>query len=370
MIKFYAKNFCFLFSEILMYSRVMANILELGKDKKVALGPEWLDTNGLGSYASSSIDNCNRRKYHGLLVCSQKGFEEKFVLLSKFEESVYVGDEEFFLNQSYYEPGLYVPGNDKCLSSSFYHSLVPTTILENDSIRIKREVAMVYGQDITMVSYSLENLSDDKKLNKIHLKLKPMLAYRNFHHNGREREDLDPAVYSMTKKTISFRPNENFDDLFVNSNVNIQFEHFPCWYKNFYYTEEVNRGYDHVEDLACPGVISLELSVTKPIYVAASTQDLQKTVSSLWKAETARRSKLTNKTELKDASFADKLDFAADQFFVKSHDDSYTIIAGYHWFGSWGRDTMISLPGILLSTRDEKNFKKLLESFLSLEKMA
>ena len=346
----------------------MANMLIVDKDKRISIGPEWLDTNGLGSYASCSIDNCNRRKYHGLLVCSQKFFEDKFVLLSKFEESVFVGDNEFFLNKSYYEPGIYVPGDDKTLNSSFLHSLVPTTILENDQIRIKREVAMVHGQDITMISYSFENLSDDKTLNKIYLKLKPMLAYRIFHHNGRERDELDLSEYSMTKKTISFKPSNDLSDLFINSNVDINFEHFPCWYKNFHYSEEVNRGYDYIEDLACPGVISLELSTKKPVFVAVSTEDLQKTVPSLWKSEITRREKITKKSQLKDASLAEKLEYAADQFFIKSLEDSYTIIAGYHWFGSWGRDTMISLPGTLLGTQNEKNFSKVLRRFLDFKK--
>lgn len=351
-----------------MYSKIMVSTVNFSKDNKVAIGHEWLDTNGLGSYASSSIDNCNRRKYHGLLVCSQKSFEDKFVYLSKFEESVSVGDNEFFLNQSYFEPGVYVPEDDKKLNSSFYHSSVPTSILENDQIRIKRELAMVHGQDITIISYSFENLTDDKKLNKIYLKLKPMLAYRILHHNGRERDDIDPSVYSMSKKTISFQPSNDLSDLFINSNVEINFEHFPCWYKNFHYSEEVNRGYDYLEDLACPGTISLELTTKKPVLVAVSTQELQKTVPSLWKSEILRREKIIKESDLKDASFADKLEFAADQFFIKSHEDSYSIIAGYHWFGSWGRDTMISLPGILFATKNEKNFKKVIRRFLDFKK--
>ena len=346
----------------------MVNITESIEDNKLGLLDEWLDTNSLGSYASGSTTGSNHRKYHGLLVARQENFEDKFMLLSKFEESVFVGDNEFFLTKSHYDPGIYVPEESKLLNSSFEQKLCPTWTLANEQIKITKELAMSYNQDITLLKYSLENLSDDKKLNKIYLKLKPMLAYRIFHHNRKESEDFNLSVYANTKKTISFKPYESMSELIINSNQEIAFEEFQCWYKNFSYTEEISRGYDHLEDLACPGVISLELSTKTPLYVAVSTEELQKTTPNLWKAEMARRSKLTNKQDLQDADFQTKLDYAAKQFLIKSLNDTYTIIAGYHWFGSWGRDTMISLPGILLNTKEEKNFKKVLRRFLDFKK--
>ncbi len=84
----------------------MATLLKSISDNKLVARDEWLDTNSLGSYASSSISNCNTRKYHGLLVCRQIGFPEKFVLISKFDESIFSNDGEIYLSQNYFTPGV------------------------------------------------------------------------------------------------------------------------------------------------------------------------------------------------------------------------------------------------------------------------
>lgn len=347
-----------------MYINHMATLLQSTLDNKLLARDEWLDTNGLGSYSSSSIENCNTRRYHGLLVCRQAGFEHRFVLLSKFDETVFIGDEEFYLSKNYFSPGVVVPDKEKLLNSEFNQELNPKWVFQNHNSQITKEVLMVYGQDITLIKYTYENLSKDRALNLIHLNLRPFLAFRNFNHLSKENDSFN-FDYVREDKTISYKPYPSLSDLKVSLSEDFKVEEFSCWYEKFLYLEELERGYDYEEDLACPGVISLKLESKKSVYVAVhNSGELKKSLKSLWSEEFSRRAKLIKSNNLKNADMLSQLTYAANQFLIKSKNDTYSIIAGYHWFGEWGRDTMISLPGILLETSLEKEFIKVFKRFL------
>jgi predicted glycogen debranching enzyme len=342
----------------------MATLLQSTLDNKLLARDEWLDTNGLGSYSSSSIENCNTRRYHGLLVCRQAGFEHRFVLLSKFDETVFIGDEEFYLSKNYFSPGVVVPDKEKLLNSEFNQELNPKWVFQNHNSQITKEVLMVYGQDITLIKYTYENLSKDRTLNLIHLNLRPFLAFRNFNHLSKENDSLNFS-YTRLDKTVSYKPYPTLSELNLSFSEDFKVEEFSCWYEKFLYLEELERGYDYEEDLACPGVISLKLESKKSVYVAVhNSGELKKSLKSLWSEEFSRRAKLIKSNNLKNADMLSQLTYAANQFLIKSKNDTYSIIAGYHWFGEWGRDTMISLPGILLETSLEKEFIKVFKRFL------
>lgn len=342
----------------------MATLLQSTLDNKLLVRDEWLDTNGLGSYSSSSIENCNTRRYHGLLVCRQAGFEHRFVLLSKFDETVFIGDEEFYLSKNFFSPGVVVPDREKLLNSEFNQELNPKWIFRNCNSQITKELLMVHGQDITLIKYTYENLSRDRDLNLIYLNLRPFLAFRNFNHLSKENDTFN-FDYSREEKTISYKPYPSLSELKISFSEDFKVEEFSCWYENFLYLEELERGYDYEEDLACPGVISLKLESKKSVYVAVhNSGELKKSLKSLWSEEFSRRAKLIKSDKLKNADMLSRLTYSANQFLIKSKNDTYSIIAGYHWFGEWGRDTMISLPGILLETSLEKEFIKVFKRFL------
>ena len=351
-----------------MYINHMATLLKSISDNKLVARDEWLDTNSLGSYASSSISNCNTRKYHGLLVCRQIGFPEKFVLISKFDESIFSNDGEIYLSQNYFTPRVLVPDRDMIMDYEFKQDLVPKWIYRSPQMKITKELMMVQDQDITLIKYTYENISKDKALNLIYLNLRPFLAFRNFHHLSRENESFN-FNYVLSDKTISFKPYATLSELNISASDNFQIQDFSCWYKNFSYLEEVDRGYDSTEDLACPGVISLALESKKSLYIALYTgTEIKKPIKSLWKEEFSRRAKLIKSNSLKESTMLSKLSYAANQFLIRSKNDNYSIIAGYHWFGEWGRDTMISLPGIILDSPNEKEFLKVFKRFLDFKK--
>lgn len=353
----------------LMYIKDMATLLKETLDNKLGIKDEWLDTNGLGSYASGSIENCNTRKYHGLLVCKQNNFEEKFVLLSKFDENIFCNGEELYISKNFFSPGVTVPDSDMLLNCGFNQELNPKWIFQNKDMKIMKELLMIHDQDITLIKYTYENLSKDKNLNLAYLNLRPFLAFRNFHHLSKENRNFS-FDYQVNENSISYKPYEELEELKITFSSEFRVEEFPCWYKNFRYPEEIERGYDAEEDLACPGVISLLLESRKSVYVAVhkGSAEVKSNLKGLWHDEFSRRAKITKSNNLKNSDLLTLLSYSANQFLIKSKNDTCSVIAGYHWFGEWGRDTMISLPGILLESPLEKEFLKVFKRFLNFKK--
>ncbi len=321
------------------------------------LDQEWLDTNGLGGYASSTVLNCHTRKYHGLLVAANLDTTERSVLLSKFDEIVEHGDKSYALSFHYYLPDVYVPNDESnILNQEFCSETNPKWIYNGDNFEITKELIMPYRANTTLIKYSLKT----KSKQPIKLKLRPLLAYRNFHHLAKENSTYNLSFERLTDG-IHVKPYTNMPELFIQTNIQSEFHAEPCWYKNFSYQQEQLRGYDHVEDLASPGYFEIELQNNTCLYVSVSAEVQIIEHEEVWKQEIKRRKKTSNK-------FVKTLEKAAVDFIIQTKDNNLTIIAGYHWFGSWGRDTMISLPGLFLETSYQADFKKVIRHFLNFEK--
>jgi predicted glycogen debranching enzyme len=338
---------------------------------------EWLETNCLGGYSSSTILNCHTRKYHGLLVADLKQNSNRFVTLSKFDEQIEYEGQNFYLTYHYYEPGVYVPFDDKdILAFDFAQNPCPSWKFKHENFEIHKSLQMIHGENTVLIKYSF--FSSSEKVIKI--KLRPLFAQRNFHQVACENNsaNLKPQLIDQG---IKVRLYEGLPEVFITLDQAYSFINDDCWYKNFRYVQEVARGYPAREDLACPGLFEINVKPGDTFFLRVSLENQSKAAAQSWQAESERRNNLSKhkkpdllstvknliKSDCID-TMARQLDLAADQFVIKTADNNYSIIAGYHWFGEWGRDTMISLPGLLLGRDPEFKSRKILKRFLNHKK--
>jgi len=297
-----------------------------------AIEKEWLETNGIGGYASSTIVGANTRGYHGLLIAATLPPLGRMLLLSKVEETLVVENKRYELSCNQY-PGAVHPEGHKYLDS---FKLDPFPILTYivGHVVIEKSVFMIHGQNTTFITYKLISSSEAVKL-----ELRPLVACRDFHSRTHKNNEfrLDTG-----RKSISISAQGT--ELFLSAQA--EFQTSEHWYRNFEYREEAYRGQESHEDLYSPGyfVYTLEQGEENAIVASADgPTDLD--------VETARKTELKRRASISGTGDEnlDVLMSAADQFLVKRGDgDTFSIIAGYHWFGDWGRDTMIALPGLTL----------------------
>ena len=321
-------------------------MLELDQEScrnlNVATDREWLETNGIGGFSSSTIVGLNTRRYHGLLTAATKPPVGRFVLLSKLEETFVIDGRRYELSSNQY-PGVIHPQGFKFLNG-FRLDPFPTFTYEVEGLRIEKTVFMVQGENTTIVQYELQQ---PLRLNAADLKLeiRPLVAFRDYHSTTHENGALNPHIETGVGQT-SFRPYSDLPTLnLAHDPADIDTNGF--WYRNFQYAVEQERGLDFVEDLFSPCALTFDLRVNNKVSIIASTERRDVSVANTFrKAEIERRSSLNQPVKGTD-KLVTLLTTAADQFIV-TRSRGETVIAGYHWFADWGRDTMIALPGLTL----------------------
>ena len=320
-----------------------------------AIQKEWLETNGIGGYASSTIIGVNTRGYHGLLIAATRPPLGRMMMLSKVEETLVLGDERYELSCNQY-PGAIHPGGYKYLDS-FRLDPFPVFTYSAGGAVVEKSVFMIHGQNTTFITYRIIQAPDRVKLD-----LRPLVACRNFHSRMHESNDLNTKTRRQ-KGTISIAPCEL--RLFMSARVKqavCLYKPSGYWYRNFEYGMEAYRGQESSEDLYSPGYFICRLTQGEEAALVASTDDL-----SGLDLETARRSELKRRESISSLKSGTPdlkaLVKAGDQFIVRRDHDLFSTIAGYHWFGDWGRDTMIALPGLTLATGRYDVAKGILKAF-------
>jgi predicted glycogen debranching enzyme len=348
--------------------------MQLKKDKtllrdfKEAIKHEWLETNGLGGWASSSIIGCNTRRYHGLLVVAPPNHTERMVLVSKLEETITINNEQFDLGVNNYGGVIHPDGNQHQVS--FTKDFFPQFVYHAGGVILEKTIAMVHGENTTLIIY---NVLDTQQ--PFTLELLPLLSVRRYHgliraNNAVHRDALFSNDVFRTKVY------DDTPEIFIKV-PRAEYRHDPNWWYHFNYDMEKERGLDFVEDLFAPGEFSLTLQKGDSVGIIISTDDPSgKDTDGLLAKERFRRQLLTN--DLPEDEVVKQLVLAADQFIVKKpiyggsssnnptgEDDprTTTIIAGYHWFTDWTRDTMIALPGLCLSVGRYDDAKNILSAF-------
>jgi predicted glycogen debranching enzyme len=319
-----------------------------------AMRREWLEANGLGGWASSTITGANSRRYHGLLVASAHPPVGRTVLLSKLDETIVIDNQRFELSTNIY-PGAVHPQGYRHLQQ-FYKGLFPVFTFETAGVRLRKTVAAVNGENTTLLLYEVLNAPA-----AFALELRPFVAGRDYHSLVHSNDAICRDARHQDG-IFSVQAYAGIPEFFI-SIPGATFESDSRWYYNFEYPVERDRGQDSREDLFTYGVFKCALNSGDRLGVIISTENPSgRSAFELFEREKGRRDGLRAGLP-PDDGFAVTLALAADQFLVRRGQDLRTIIAGYHWFTDWGRDTMIALPGIALVTGRFADAKKILRAF-------
>lgn len=310
-----------------------------------SLRKEWLLTNGLGDYSSSSILYCNTRKYHGLLVAASPSGRQ--VLLSAMEESVVGGGKEFFISMRQHPGVLYPPGfqyqESVCLDPW------PVYTYRVGDLRITREIVLMKGKTRLLFRWRVQSQegSDARQTPKLQLRLKPLLAYRGFHELTHANDAINGKAASAPGG-FGVSPYPGMPELFFQLSSAHTYEPQPVWYYNVKYFQERDRGFADMEDLFQPGVIDIPLphpAEGGEVYLAVGTEALAhagEDLAALWQTE----EDAIRTSHAKGRGMIGHLEEIGEQFCVVAPNGQPQVIAGYHWFDAWGRDTLIALPGL------------------------
>ena len=330
---------------------------ETWRDLEAALRREWLETNGLGGFASSTIVGLNTRRYHGLLVAATKPPVGRLVLLSKLEETLLIDGKRCDLSANRY-PGVIHPQGFHYLKQ-FRLEPFPVFTYEVEGIEFEKSVFMIHGENSTVIHYELKKNHPESPRN-VGLEIRPLIAFRDYHGTTHENSAINPAVQEHSG-LASVTPYHGLPSLHLAHNA-IELRKTGDWYRNFEYDAERERGLDYSEDLFSPFVLCFDLRLRRQASIIASTEerDVAQVVEYRW-AETSRRREARAASPIED-SFAQSLAAASDQYLV-SRGNEKTVIAGYPWFGDWGRDTMIALPGLTLPTGKYEVGRSILRTF-------
>ena len=303
-----------------------------------AKGREWLVSNGAGAYASSTAIGMNTRKYHGLLVAPLSGAMKRHVMLSKFEEAATAGGKEFQLSTNSYPGAVYPDGYRHQVGFSFTDH--PIFAYSLDGARLEKTVRMLHGKAAVVASYRLVSGRETE------LSVRPMLAPRPIH--------ADPGA-----PEVRFEADRSGFRISSPARMRVccsggKFSQGPMKYRDMVYEAEKERGYAFRETLSSPGAFTAALGRGEELHLVASLEELSPSEAlDALDRQDFRLSHLAGsycrQSGAERTDFSDALVTAADSFVVAS-DKHYGITAGFHWFSEWTRDSMVSLPGLLLCT--------------------
>ena len=342
-----------------LYTRT-ANSPLTDEEKLLLSETEWLVTNGLGGYASGTIIGAPTRVFHGYLIAALPSPKGRTMMLNQLVETVVFPDgREFTLNGFNTE--------SQNFDGSLYFSTfrldwgLPVWTFEIDGLTIEKRVVLPHGQNTTYLTYRV-TAGDGCAI----LRLRPAINFRG--HEAPVNTPLSPYLVTFQDRHFEISTGEEPPLRLTHLGDNARFEIESCQFRDVTYEVEHNRGYHWVGDLWSPGSFSAKLSPGCDVALVASTENWE-TMSALtpqqaWDAEADRKRRMLREADPKACTgFSTELVWAADQFIFApvgrqsdtaranaAGDEVRSIIAGYHWFTDWGRDTMISLEGLTMTT--------------------
>ena len=234
---------------------------------KIASRKEWLLTNGIGGYASSTITGCNTRRYHGLLVAATKPPLGRMVLLSKLEEVIGIEEASYQLSTNRYPKTIHPQGY--LLLQGFKMDPFPKFIFSVENIIVEKEIAMVRGENTTIITYRIYNSG-----RAINFVASPLIACRDSHWLMREDKEFNPSL-EVKNSTINIRPYLDTPTIYIQGK-DLSFIPGGCWYHSFEYEVERARGLDFIEDLYDVGYFMTSVKGEAEFSIIASDKPINK----------------------------------------------------------------------------------------------
>lgn len=346
-------------------------------DFNKAIQKEWLITNGLGGYAASSVLGLNTRKYHGLLIAALNPPADRTVCLSKLDEDVILGNKTYRLGTNEFENTIFPQGYQ--FLRAFSLNPFPTFTYQVENLTVEKTLFLPQRKNVVVAIYNVTN----KGGNAATIKIFPLITCRHFH-----------TIVDLQKSPLNFRQeliDRKVKLFFTNPNVAVittastgALIEKPNWVKAMHYREERARGESNIDNCYQPGYYEFLIAPNKETRFALATAASSRSqeaieLSNNLGSSTADFDALFTKTIEEEKSFLktfynsqknfpstswfDWILLAANSFVTQDNTYRKSIIAGYYWFESWGRDAFISLPGLLLVTGKHTEAKQVLQNY-------
>lgn len=316
---------------------------EICSEFDTAASREWLETNGIGGFASGTVSGANTRRYHSILTAATDPPLGRITTVSKIEETIVVDGERFELSSNQFPGNIHPRGFEYLIS--FRIDPFPVWTFAVGGIEIEKRLLMAHGRNATVVQYKAKSRIRGKRPS-ISMTLRPLIAMTDYHQLQHQTDSFNEDYISRNGE-IEMRPAAGMPPVFFAHN-GTGVEKTGYWYHNFEYSIEKERGFDFREDLFQPFELSFDLKTPAAIIISTGRAIDASAAADIERSEVKRRKALLKSAGVK-TDFAKELVLAADQFIVE-RGEGHTVIAGYPWFSDWGRDTMIALPGLTLST--------------------
>jgi predicted glycogen debranching enzyme len=331
---------------------------------------EWLVTNGIGGYASGTVAGSLSRRYHGLLVAALQPPLGRTLLLAKLDEVARYNDLDYPLHTNRWADGSIEPHGYRQIESFTLDGTIPTWRFACADAAIEKQIWMQHGANTTYLRYTLTRATQP-----LQLTLKALVNYRDYHgdtHSNGWEMNVEPV-----ERGVCITADAHATPLYLTSDRSIATPAHNCHY-DFDLAIERYRGLSDREDHLHAATFTVTLNLGESIVFVASTDpEPHLDGTAALKLECTREQKLINTWKLSQTetvahqqdrpAWIERLVLAADQFIVErplpDAPNGKTIIAGYHWFGDWGRDTMISLPGLTIATGRTEIARSILQTF-------
>jgi len=322
---------------------------------------EWLETDGLGGFASGTVSGIRTRRYHALLLTATQPPAGRITLVNGFDAWVEAPAGTFQISSQRYAPDVIHPNGRNAIKSFDYQPWPRWIYRLTGELAIQQEIFVVPGESAVYLSWRIVSVvagGDDRGNSGIEhiseqpgstspatvkLHVRPFLSGRDFHSTHHENGSFQFSAENNGQR-VAWKLYDGIPRVIAHSNG--AYSHQPDWYRTFLYTEEQERGLDATEDLASPGMFTFSVSQERPAVLMLAPEGY---ASNEIESIEARYVELSISERHRRESFAGPLERAADAYLVK-RGSGKTLIAGYPWFGDWGRDTFIALRGLCIAT--------------------